>query len=70
MQQVKKMITQLVVCWTISYFKNYYKMTGIDLSKQQALDPDIKPIQKINFTGSLKRRTRTFSLLNKQNKEL
>ena len=45
-------------------------MTGIDLSKQQALDPDIKPIQKINFTGSLKRRTRIFSLLNKQNKEL
>ena len=27
------------------YFKNYYKMIAIDLSKQQELDADLKPIQ-------------------------
>ena len=28
-----------------NYFNNYYKMTTIDLSKQQALDADPKAIQ-------------------------
>ena len=36
-----------------NYFKKYYKMIAIDLSKQQALDADPKAIQKINFTGDL-----------------
>ena len=36
-----------------NYFKNYYKMIVIDLSKQQALDADPKAIQQINFTGNL-----------------
>ena len=35
------------------YFKNYYKMTAIDLNKQKALDADLKAIQQINFTGNL-----------------
>ena len=35
------------------YFKNYYKMIAIELSKQQALDADLKAIQGINFTGNL-----------------
>ena len=30
-----------------SYFKNYYKMIAIDVSKQQALDVDPKAIQQI-----------------------
>ena len=34
-------------------FKNYYKMTEIDLSKQQARHADSKTIQQINFTGNL-----------------
>ena len=38
-----------------SYFKKYYKMIAIDLSKQQALDADPKAIQQINFTASLDR---------------
>ena len=38
-----------------TYFKNYYKMIAIDLSKQQALDADPKAIQKINFTANLDR---------------
>ena len=36
-----------------NYFNNYYKMIAIDLSKQQALDADPKPIKQINFTGNL-----------------
>ena len=30
-----------------AYFKKYYKMIGIDLSKQQALDANPKAIQQI-----------------------
>ena len=37
------------------YFKNYYKMVAVDLSKQQALDADPKAIQQINFTANLDR---------------
>ena len=36
-----------------AYFKNYYKMIAIDLSKQQALDADPRAIQQINFTANL-----------------
>ena len=32
-----------------TYFEKYYKMIGIDLSKQQALDADPKATQQINF---------------------
>ena len=35
------------------YFKKYYKMIAVDLSKQQALDA--KAIQQINFTANLNR---------------
>ena len=38
-----------------TYFKNYYKMIAIDLSKQQALDADPRAIQPINFTANLDR---------------
>ena len=37
------------------YFKQYYKLIAIDLSKQQELDTDLKAIQQINFTGNLDR---------------
>ena len=37
------------------YFKKYYKLLAIDLSKQQKLDADPKTIQQINFTGNLDR---------------
>ena len=36
-----------------NYFKKYYSMIAIDLSKQQALDVYPKAIQQINFTGNL-----------------
>ena len=38
-----------------TYFKKYYKMIAIDLSKQQVLDADPKAIQQINFTTNLDR---------------
>ena len=38
-----------------TYFKKYYKMIAIYLSKQKALDADPKAIQQINFTANLDR---------------
>ena len=38
-----------------NYFRKYYKMIVINLSKQQALDADPKAKQKSNFTGNLGR---------------
>ena len=37
------------------YFKKYYKLIAIDLTKQQKLDADPKSIQQMNFTGNLNR---------------
>ena len=37
------------------YFKDYYKMIAIDLSKQQELDADPRKIRQINFTANLDR---------------
>ena len=34
-------------------FKNDYKMIAINLSKQQALDANSRPMQQINFTANL-----------------
>ena len=47
------------------YFKKYYKMIAIDLSKQQALDADPRAIQQINFTANLDRigNTRLYFIL-------
>ena len=48
-----------------TYFKKYYKMIAIDLSKQQPLDADPKAIQQINFTANLDRagKTRLYFIL-------
>ena len=35
------------------YFNKYYRIIAIDLSTNQALDADPKPIKQINFTGNL-----------------
>ena len=50
-----------------TYFRDYYKMIAIDLSKQQALDADPRAIQQINFTENLDRagNTRIFLILEK-----
>ena len=41
------------------YFKNYYKIIAVGLSKQQALDADPKAIKQINFTANLEARGNT-----------
>ena len=41
------------------YFKNYYKIIAVDLSKQQELDTHPKAIQPINFTENLDRARNT-----------
>ena len=48
-----------------SYFADTYKMIAVDLSKQQALDPDPTAIQQINFTANLDRagNTRVYFIL-------
>ena len=48
-----------------TYFKNYYKIIAVDLSKQQPLDADPKAIQQINFTANLDRagNTRIYFIL-------
>ena len=47
-----------------TYFKQYYKMIAIDLSKQPALDADPRAIQHINFTANLDRaNTRIYFIL-------
>ena len=37
------------------YFKKYFKLIAIDLSKQQKLDANPNAMQQINFTGNLTR---------------
>ena len=47
------------------YFTDTYKMIAVDLSKQQALDADLRAIQQINFTANLDRagNTRVYFIL-------
>ena len=47
------------------YFRENYKMTETNLSKQDTLDADPKGIQQINFTANLNRdgNTRIFFIL-------
>ena len=47
------------------YFKDTYKMVGVDLSKQQILHSDPRAIQQINFTANLDRagNTRIYFIL-------
>ena len=48
-----------------AYFRDIYKIIATDLSKQQALDADLKAIQQINFTANLETagNTETFFIL-------
>ena len=48
-----------------AYFRDNYKMIPIDLSKQKALDADLRTIQQISFTKTLDRanNTRLFFIL-------
>ena len=44
------------------YIKNHYRLTAVDLSRQQELDADPKAIQKIEFVGRLKKLTNAESM--------
>ena len=50
-----------------TYFKKYYKIIAVDLSKQKVLDVDPKVIEQINFTANLDRggNTRLYFILEK-----
>ena len=53
-----------------NYLKNYGKMTAIDLSKQEALDADLKAIQQINFTGNIENQSTIFFIIEEDKKSL
>ena len=54
-----------------TYFKKYYKVIAIDLSKQQALNADPKAIQQINFTANLSEaNTRIYFILEETKKNI
>ena len=52
-----------------TYFKKYYKMIAIDLSKQQVLDADLKAIQQTDFTANLNEVNTRFYFILEESKE-
>ena len=48
------------------YFKKYYKLIAIDLSKQQVLQENEDLIQKINFIGKLEEAANVFIIIEKK----
>ena len=50
------------------YFKNFYKLVAIDLSKQKELDADPRAIQQIEFIGHVDDDTGIIAVL-EQSKE-
>ena len=48
------------------YFKNYYKLIAIDLSKQQVLQENEDLIQPINFIGRLGQASNVFIIIEKK----
>ena len=49
------------------YFKKYYKLIAIDLSKQQVLQENEDLIQQINFIGRLEQAAHFFIIIEKKN---
>ena len=52
------------------YFKKYYKMIAVDLSKQQALDADPNEIQQIDFTAQIEQEEQDCVSFLKQQRKL
>ena len=48
------------------YFKKYYKLIAIDLSKQQLLQENEDLIQQINFIGRLEEEANVFFIIEKK----
>ena len=49
-----------------TYFKEYYKIIAIDLSKQQVPDVALKAMQKISFTGNLDGQATMFFIIEEE----
>ena len=48
------------------YFKKYYKLIAIDLSKQQELQENEDLIQQIHFIGRLEQASNVFIIIEKK----
>ena len=48
------------------YFKKYYELIAIDVSKQQVLQENEDLIQQINFTGKLEEAANVFIIIEKK----
>ena len=48
------------------YFKKYYKIIGVDLSKQQVLQENEDLIEQINFIGRLEEAANVFIIIEKK----
>ena len=48
-----------------AYFKDNFKLTTADLSKQKVLDADSRAIQRIIFTGQIEEEALVFYVLEK-----
>ena len=53
----------------LPYFKENFKITAIDLSKQEAIDADSKAVQKLNFTANSDQAEDTMFLIIEETKE-
>ena len=47
------------------YFKDYYNLIAVDLSKQKELDSHLRAIQQIEFYGMLKTKSQVCTVLEK-----
>ena len=52
------------------YFKKYYKLIAIDLSKQQVLQENEDLIQQINFVGRLEEEANVFIIIEKKERTI
>ena len=52
------------------YFKKYYKLIAIDLTKQQVLQENEDLIQQINFIGRLTEAANVFNIIEKKEKRI
>ena len=57
---------QQVIQLDYDYFKKYYKLIAIDLSKQQVLQENEDLIQQINFIGRLTEAANIFIIIEKK----
>ena len=63
---VEIMNIQQVTLLDYDYFKKYYKLIAIDLSKQQVLQENEDLIQQINFIGRLTEAANVFIIIGRK----